>query len=218
MREANTVGARSDSWLTKVARVLNRRFETDGPDRPLVELAQAGLDREVWRPLMLWHMTRREFLVRDFLVGWLYPQYRDGVLVVRAEDAWPYLRALPASVIGEKPWTERTVKRVASGLLRIAADFGLMSGKVTREFATYRLPDPSFLYLLHAMRERLGSPGRIIECPDWRMYLMSPADVEQELLRLHQFRKLHYEVAGTLRQLELPCESLEDYVKELRCE
>ena len=36
------------------------------------------------------------------------------------------------------------------------------------------------------------------------MYLMAPSDVERELLRLHQYRKLSYESAGTLGQLTLP--------------
>lgn len=30
------------------------------------------------------------------------------------------------------------------------------------------------------------------------MFLMAPKDVEREVLRLHQFRKLHYEAAGSL--------------------
>ena len=36
------------------------------------------------------------------------------------------------------------------------------------------------------------------------MFLMDMSDVERDLLRLHQFRKLHYEVAGSLAQLKLP--------------
>ena len=48
------------------------------------------------------------------------------------------------------------------------------------------------------------------------MYLMDSADVERELLRLHQFRKLHYEVAGSLAQLKLPAASATDYARELR--
>ena len=47
------------------------------------------------------------------------------------------------------------------------------------------------------------------------MYLMEPADVERELLRLHQFRKLHYEVAGSLAQLKLPLRTTADYAREL---
>lgn len=47
------------------------------------------------------------------------------------------------------------------------------------------------------------------------MYRMDATDVERELLRLHQFRKVHYEVAGSLAQLTLPCDSTAAYVREL---
>jgi hypothetical protein len=44
---------------------------------------------------------------------------------------------------------------------------------------------------------------------------MSPTDVERELLRLHQFRKLRYEVAGSLVELTLPCGSAAEFVEEM---
>jgi len=65
-----------------------------------------------------------------------------------------------------------------------------------KEFASYHLPERSFLYLLHAIREDKQSPRKVIDAPDWRMFLMRPSDVEYELLRLHQFRKLEYHVAA----------------------
>ena len=45
------------------------------------------------------------------------------------------------------------------------------------------------------------------------MYLMDASDVERELLRLHQFRKVRYEVAGSLAQLKLPHASSVQYAK-----
>lgn len=47
------------------------------------------------------------------------------------------------------------------------------------------------------------------------MFLMDAADVERELFRLHQFRRVHYEVAGSLAQLKLPCDSAADYAREM---
>ena len=70
-------GATSAHWARDVAWVMSRRFDLAGRDRPLVDLAMAGCDREVWKPLLLFHMTRDEFLVRDFLVYWLYPQFAN---------------------------------------------------------------------------------------------------------------------------------------------
>jgi hypothetical protein len=65
------------------------------------------------------------------------------------------------------------------------------------------------------MAETETNARRIIDTPDWHMYLMDAADVEREIFRLHQFRRLHYDVAGTLAQLKLPCGSSADYAREL---
>ena len=216
LRQENSVGAGSSTWLRDVAKVLNRRFDPDGRDRALVVLAHRGCDLQVWKPLLLWHITRDEFLLRDFLVTWLFPAYDAGVYRVRPGDLHDYLRGVSkrGGTI-EHAWTKATLARVAAGLLKIAVDFGLLRGSVAKEFSSYHLPEASFLYLLHAMREEQGSPRKVIEATDWRMFLMRPAEVERELLRLHQFRKVEYEVAGSLVQLTLPCGSAREYAERM---
>jgi hypothetical protein len=217
VREHNTIGAKSAHWARDVAKVLNRRFDPAGRDRPLVDLAKAHCDLEIWKPLLLWHATRDEFLVRDFLVHWLYPRWLDGAFRVSAVDLLPYLKSLSKKpgILWSGEWSDVTRSRAASGLLRFSADFGLLAGKVARSFASYHLPEASFIYLLHAMAD-IGMNARgIIESEDWHMYLMNSADVEREILRLHQFQKLRYEVAGSLAQLKLPRGSCGEYAKEI---
>jgi hypothetical protein len=216
LRDQNFIGASSATWLRDVAKVLNRRFDPNSRDRALVELAKSRCDLEEWKPLLLWHMTRDEFLLRDFLQNWLFPAFDDGTYRVRPEELHKYLlsiRRRGAQI--EHAWTESTVKRVAAGLLKIAVDFGLLRGSVSKEFNSYHLPECSFLYLLHAMRDEKVSPGKVVAAPDWRMFLMRPADVEHELLRLHQFRKLEYHVAGSLVQLSLPCATSREYAERM---
>jgi bacteriophage exclusion system BrxA-like protein len=216
LRKENFIGATSETWVRDVAKVINRRFDPAGRDRPLVILAQGGCDLAIWRPLLLWHMTRDEFLLRDFLVGWLYPAYAAGTYRTRPEDLFPYLSEIKRrGGITEHAWSESTLRRVAAGLLKIATDFGLLKGKFVKRFESYHLPEPSFLYLLHAMRETAQSPRRLIDLPDWRMFFLRPEDVERELLRLHQFRKLEYQVAGSLVELRLPCARSRDFVEAM---
>ncbi len=77
LERENAFGALSHNWSRDVRKVLNRRYDPDGSRPPdLSSSHSAGCDRAVWRPLLLWHMTRDEFLVRDFLVNWLYPAVR----------------------------------------------------------------------------------------------------------------------------------------------
>lgn len=217
VRDENSIGATSTNWALNVTKVMNRRFDPEGRDRPLVELAKAGCDRELWKPLLLYHMTRDEFLVRDFLVNWLFPQFRAGAYRLRADDVFLYLNGLRklSGIEWSGNWSGSTLKRVGSGLLRIATDFGLLQGSQTREFASYHLPEESFLYLLHAMMDREASARRVIDAEDWRLFLMGTEDVERGLLRLHQFRRIEYEVAGSLAQIKLPAASAADFAREL---
>ena len=217
IKERNVLGAKSAHWLRDVAFVLSRRFDTAGRDRPLVELALAGCDRDVWKPILLFHMTRDEFLVRDFLIRWLYSQFAQGTYRLQTGDVTSYLTSLSKKngVEWSGKWTDSTTSRVASGLLRMATDFDLLTGTLHKEFASYHLPEQSFIYLLHAMADVEPNARRIIDAEDWHIFLMDTSDVERELLRLHQFRKVHYEVAGSLAHLKLPHRSSADYAREL---
>jgi hypothetical protein len=47
------------------------------------------------------------------------------------------------------------------------------------------------------------------------MYLMAPNDVERELFRLHQYRKLDYQVAGSVQQLSLPYHAAAEYARRM---
>lgn len=217
LRADNLIEAGSDNWLRDVRKVLNRRFDPEGRDRPLVELAQNGCDRNVWRPLLLWHLTRDEFLVRDFLINWLYPQYLEGAYRLRSEDVLPYLQGLSRNgdITWAGSWSDSTTERVATGLLRIAADFGLLTGEVVKEFDSYHLPDDSFMYLLHAVAEDQPNARRVIDSPEWHMYLLEADGIERELLHLHQFQKLGFEAAGSLARLDLPAQTAAAYAREL---
>jgi hypothetical protein len=216
LRSENFIGAGSAAWLRDVAKVIKRRFEPDGRDRALVLLAKNRMSLVEWKPLLLWHMTRDEFLVRDFLQSWLFHAYESGAFRIRSNEVESYLgRIRKRGATTEHAWSEETTKRVAAGLLKIAVDFGILRGSVNKEFVSYHLPERSFLYLLHAMRDEQLSPSKVVASPDWRLFLMRPSDVERELLRLHQFRKLEYQVAGSLVELSLPFASSREFAERM---
>ena len=216
LRRENFVGARTATWLRDLAKVLNRRLDPEGCDRALVMLAQSGCDLLEWKPILLWHITRDEFLLRDFLQNWLFPAYDSGVSRVNPAEVREYLRGTAKrGGVTEHAWSETTLERVAAGLLKMAVEFGLLRGKAAKTFNAYFLPERSFLYLLHVLRETHPNPRKIIEAPDWRMYLMRPGDVEHEILRLHQFHKLDYQVAGSLAEMKLPCATSAQYAERM---
>ena len=209
LRDENYIGAQSTNWLRDVAKVLNRRLDPAGRDRPLVVLAQGGFPLEEWKPIFLWHITRDEFLFRDFLINWLFDAYQRGVYRIRPEDLHDYLTDLGSrGGTTEHAWTLSTLERVATGLLKMAADFGLLTTGSVKEFAHYHVPERSLTYLIRAVLEHeAGSPRRMLDSDEWRMFLMQEDDVVNELLRLHQYREVEFEAAGSLVQLSMRLKS-----------
>ena len=216
LRRENYIGVRTAARLRDFIFVLNRRFDPNERDRALVRLAQSGCPIEEWKPILLWHMTRDEFLLRDFLINWLFPAFIDGAYRVRPEDVYEHIRSvgLRGGEV-EHVWSETTLNRVAAALLKMSVDFGLLRGSHVKEFAGYHLPERSFLYIIYALREQIQSPRKVLAAEDWRMFLMQPSDVERELLRLHQYRKVDYQVAGSIVQLTLPCANACEYVERM---
>lgn len=216
VREGAWLTGGTANWRRDVAKVLNRRFDPAGRDRNLVRLARAGCARATWDPLVLWHITRDEFLLRDFLSRWLFSEYQAGTFRLRPADVVPYLDRLAREgrTKDGKPWSESTRSRVASGLLQMAADFGVLSGGSVREFRSIHLRDRTFLYLMHELLAAKGGVRRALDAPDWRMYLLDAPRIEDELLRLHQFQKVRFERAGSLVELELPDPNTDAFVDD----
>ncbi len=213
IQESNSIGARSNGWLQQLIRVIKQRYNTDGPDRTLVELAQHAWSIDEWRPAQLWHISRSDQLLNQFFVDCLFNFREQGLSIINSDIVVEYLRGIVKKSLGTADaWTATTYRRSANALLKSSVDFQLMKGRVKREFDNYRLPDRSFIYLLYQLMSKHKNTKKMIEAEDWRLFLMKPVDVEEELLRLHQYGKLHFERAGSFLELTLPHPTIDEFI------
>ena len=202
IRKNNLIGAKNEKWLNEIIRTLSSRFTDTMDFTPLVILAQGGFIIDKWKPCLLCHIGFTDELYYRFATEWLFDQYKNGAIMLRTDNVIPFAMEITEGRIASgKKLSEYGTKRVAQDLLRMAAAFGLLSGRTKRQFESYAEHEPNAY--------------RIIHSPYWKLFLMSPGDVEGELFRLHQYRKLEYEVAGTLAHLKLPYRILVDYAKEI---
>ena len=215
LEEENPFGAKSERWLREVTRTLSTRFR-DIPFRPLVLLAQGGCPLDIWRSCLLWHLARRDLLYYQFGIDWLYPAYRAGAYALRTKDLVAFVQTNTAGKLSKsKQLSEYGATRLARDLLMAAELFGLIQGNVSRTFSHCHLPETSFLYIAQAIAETSGGPRALIDSADWRLFLLSPDDVEHEFHELHQFQKVRIEAAGSLITLRLPAPSLEKYTEQV---
>lgn len=213
---SNVFGARNQSWLHEVTATISSRFGKGEAIAPLAALAKAGLPIEIWRDCLLWHTARRDALYYRFATEWLYQAYQEQRRLIRTEDVAPFIEMVTRGKLARgQTLSEYGRLRTARDLLLAASDFGILEGRNSREFTHFHIPESVFLYAAHAIAETEGNPRRLLDSPDWRLYLLSPTAVEREFHDLHQYRKVSFDIAGSLVHLELPCGSLIEYAAML---
>ena len=215
IRDKNPIGASNQAWLREVTATISSRFSSGDSVAPLVTLAQRGLSIEVWKYCLLWHLGSTDGLYAAFVSDFLFPRVDTGVAVFTTEDVIPYVRELVARGVFEENLSDYGVRRLARDLLRTAGDFGFVRGSARREVCHPAIPEDAVLYAIYSLWEKLPSADRLVSSSRWKLLLMPSSQVEQELLNLHQFRRLRYERAGSVRELALPHGSLLEFAQYL---
>jgi hypothetical protein len=215
IRAHNPVGALNAAWLREVTATLSSRFSNGPSIDPLVLLAKGGFPFEAWKFCLLWHLGSTDGLYHDFAAQFLFPKVQQGIAVFTTDDVIPFVREWVAQGVFAEPLTDYGVRRMGRDLLRIAAAFGFVQGNARREVAHPAIHESVLLYALHDLVGSGLSAAAVIESERWRLFLMTPAQVEHELLNLHQFRRLHYECAGSIRELSLPHSNLMAFAQSL---
>jgi hypothetical protein len=214
IRETNPLGARNQSWLREITTTLSGRFGHGDSIDPLVVLAKAQYPLERWRYCLLWHFGSTDGLYRRFAEEILFPHLQESIVAFDTEAVLPFIKRIEREKQIE-PLSDYGRRRAARDLLRMAAAFGLVAGRPVRRFTNVAIPEDALLYALYDLMGRFSSASRAVHSRRWRMFLMKPEEVEHELFNLHQFRRLRYDLAGTVRELALPHENLLEFTKSL---
>ena len=215
IRETNPIGAKNQAWLREITATLLSRFSAGDSIVPLVKLAKGGLSLDIWKYCLLWHIGSTDGLYSAFASEFLFPRIDGGVAVFTTDDVIPFVRELEARGVFQGDLSDYGVRRLGRDLLRTAGEFGFVHGKARREARHPAIPDDAFLYAIYSLWEEVPSAQRLVSSDRWRLFLMRPAQVEHELLNLHQFHRLRYERAGSVRELSLPYDSLLEFTQSL---
>ena len=202
------------AWQREVKATLSARFGDFANARPLLALARGGLQLDSWVQCYSVWLAIHEPLFRNFICEWLYPEYGSGRYCVRTEDVVHHLAKAWYAAGKAQRLSEYGLLRSARDLLRMARDLRILEGRgPAKTFASIHINDDVALFVCHLITECEGAPSKVPASNLWRLFLMSAERVHEMLLRLHQFRRVDYHVAGSLVQLSLPCSSPSEYTE-----
>ena len=196
-------------WQREVSVTLHRRLRHLDRIRPLIALAKGGMSIHDWRDCLRLWIGATEQPFHDFGTGWLFAEHEKGRHQVRTDDVRVFFDKV-AGTRGPKakPFSEYGKLRAARDLLRMATDLGMLVGDgPVKTFASIAMSDDVMMFYAHMIADLEGNAAKMPASRLWRLAYMSPPDVHVALLRLHQFKRLNYEVAGNIVQVGLPFKS-----------
>ncbi len=212
--ESNSLGLRNAAWLKEIITTLNSRFQDQMVIEPLYILAKSKLPLREWKWFLLWQLQHTDRLFFRFITEWLFSSYSKGARILNSTQVEPFFRAI-ISDLHDREVSEYGLKRGSRDLLRMSSDLGLLKGKVLRSFTNTHVPSSAFLWALYDLYGQVPNAYAIVNDPRWRLFLLTPSEVEREMLELHQFQKLHYQTAGSLSQLQLPYKDRMSFIRSI---
>jgi len=173
--------------------------------RPLEDRNVAS---ELITPIYYWVTARAEPLIYRFMEDEILPRSQGVDQRIRIDETKTWITRVLSET--DQEWSDVVTTKVARGLLAALRDFGILKGKSKKEIDSAYLPIESFSYIAFAL-SKLGASGeRLVQHPDWKLFLMTPPVVERLFLAAHQQGHLRYESAGRIHRIEFNAATFEE--------
>lgn len=202
-----------------VRRVFARRYLR--PDnRPAVllkRLLERGQSAQLFSDLCLLYSARNDDLIRDAVTHLYWPALSEGRLRLFPTDVVEFLRQAERDGRTENPWSEQVKIRVASGVLKAMADFGLLDevSRRRRELVHFRPTDRTIVFLAYELHFAGSTDGGLVDHKDWALFGLSRRDLVSTLDRLSGEGWWLAQVAGSVVRVTWKNASMEEVVDVL---
>lgn len=217
--DENLLGKTSRNRARDVVKsVLHRRFFPEGARQPatnVFRLAVSAAPRDVVLSIMYYHTALAEHLLYVVSSELLYDLHCGGMNSVTATDVVRFLRSRLSASRRIEAYSDAVLEKLAQSALTTLRDFGILEGKVRKRVAPFRVPHQVVGYVAYALHNEGHTPRRIIEHADWRLFLLSPVQVEDAVIEAAAHGHLTYSAAGEIRRFDWHYPDLAAYTQSI---
>lgn len=188
-----------------------RYLRTLGTAVVLKRLASC-LSRAELNQLLLIHTARANLVLADFIREVYWPRYAAGRDALTLDDAREFVIAGMRAGRAQKPWSDTTIRRVASYLLGCCADYELLggNGRGPRPIQPLRLHTKVAAYLAYDLHFQGLGDNQILGHEDWQLFGLTPIDVRDQLKRLSLQGWLILQSAADVVHIGWTCKTMDE--------
>ncbi len=160
---------------------------------------------EVLKPIYYWISCRGEAFLYDYVREEIFPKSKTPDLSVTIDHTTTWIKKKIAQY--NLAWSDSVAKRVAWGILAALRDFGILEGTQRKKIAPIYIPLEAFVYIAFALHKLENSGEKLVNHPDWTLFLIHRSEVERLFLEAHQQGFLLYAAAGNIYRIEFSDQS-----------
>ena len=207
-----TVRTREAVWEN-----IHARYLSDGDHaHVLARMVVHAPDRQTERLVLFYELCRSSPILRDTTIYCVYPRYAAGYSGIDKTDIQGYFDDIATDHPELTVWSPQTRDKVASNILTILRDFGLLEGSQRKQFSRLYVPLPAFVYVLYRLAgDGLVTPQELLKVEDWRLFFLESADVVTLLDEATAAGHCTFKHQGDIYTLDLRYPSLEACVEAL---
>ncbi len=211
-QEENIFGKSSRSWISQFLGIFKQRYLTDEATvKSLVTLVKGGFPAESLDRVLYFYATQSDLLLHDVVTEVLLAFREEGRIEILPADIRAALEAWIDEGKTNGRWSENTITRATRSVMATLRDFGVLQGASKKQLAPFFLPMEAFAYLALVLQQDQPSGERLINHPEWQLFFLSPAAVEQLFAEANQHHLLEYHAAGSIIRITFPTGSIEEY-------
>ena len=199
-----------------VIRVFAKRYlrPSQAPAMLLKRLLERNHSRQLFSDLCFLYAARADDLIRDTVTQLYWPALTSGRLTLHPEYVVEFLRQAEREGKIPEPWSEKVKLKVARGLLKAMADFGLLveTGRGRRELVHFRPTDHALVFLAYDLHFSGSTDAGIVGHKDWALFGLTAKDVALVLDRLGGERWWLAQVAGSIVRISWNYNRMEEVV------
>jgi hypothetical protein len=162
--------------------------------------------------LLLLYTCRAHPILADFVCDVYWERYSAGQECLSNTDAQAFVTQAVRDGKTQRPWSENTIKNVASYLTGCCADYGLLERgrKSARKILPFLLESTVAVYLAYDLHSSGLGDNTVISHPDWGLFGLDRTAVRDELKRVSLHGYFLIQAAGESMRLEWRYTSLEE--------
>jgi len=209
-----TFHSRNTCW-----KVLHARYFSGASDdvsgHPLVALFRRSSDLSLLEGALYYHFMIGDHLYYNITVDLLFQFFKQGKAHLSVLDIHEFMKAKSTEHPEIDKWSPQTRRHLISHYLSSLKDFGLLEGRYVKRIKKPFISDDLFLYVVTILRDSKTGPLNILFNNDFKLFLLSEAEVANKLVEANRKGKIKFYQSGQNISLELPWESLDEYIRNI---